>query len=55
MTQDGLMQLAERARAEHMSVLGLTGAAWHLATPAVRNAWLAAVALVVAEMKGARA
>jgi hypothetical protein len=51
MTQDGMAQLAERARADHMQALGLTPAPWHLATPQVRAAWISTVALVLASAK----
>lgn len=51
MTQDGMAQLAERARADHMQVLGLTPSPWHLATPQVRAAWISTVALVLAATK----
>ena len=45
------MQLAERARAEHMQQLGLHPVAWHLAPPLMRTAWVATVALVLAEKR----
>ena len=54
MTPDGLTTLAERARAEHMTIIGVAVTPWHLAPKKVREAWVATVALVLsATRKGA--
>jgi hypothetical protein len=51
MTPTGISELAERARDAHSAVLGITPAPWHLAPKVVRDAWLATVALVIAQTK----